>query len=225
MTIGFLCVDTNTPDSVEAYQCAKAMVKSARRAMPKVDIVQFTDLTSPVVQGVRHVRRKPREPMGLLRMRHCAGVPGDWLFVDTDILFQHPVTSVFKREFDVAVTSRDWSHLKVAQGFSERMPFNTGVVFSRRPSFWADCYLRLRDFDQDQQRFMGEQQVICALSGETDRYHVVHLKGSLYNFPPEVPGITPSQQEQMSAAHILHFKGRARKALMLKRRKQETRCA
>lgn len=221
MTIGFLHIDTHSKSAEEARLCARAMVSSALKVMPYTEIVQFTDMTTKPLKGVDDVRRKPSEPMGLLRMRHCAGVDGEWLFVDTDVLFQQPVDSIFKRDFDVAVTSRDWSHVKHAVGFSQRMPFNTGVVFSRCPRFWSEAYTRLRSLDPGQQQFMGEQQVICDMAQETDRFFIKHLKGSVYNYPPEVPG-KPTKEEMEAAAAILHYKGAERKAMMLKRAR---RCA
>lgn len=195
------------------------MVKSAKKLMPFVPIVHFTDETSKAVKGVSAVRRKPAEPMGLLRMRHCAGVEGNWLFVDTDILFQQPVDQVFKRSFDVAVTKRDWAHLRTATGFAEKMPFNTGVVFSRRPHFWGEVYTRLRNMDDEQQEFMGEQQVICDLA-QDDRYKVLKLSGTQYNFPPELPDAVPAHKLQKYAS-IVHYKG-DRKSMMLQ---ESQRCA
>lgn len=215
MIIGFLHIDR--PDGEEARALARAMVASANRVMPYVCVVQFTDMKTKPIKGVSAVRRKPSEPMGLLRLRHCAGVQGEWLFVDADVIFQQPVTAVFKKDnFDVAVTSRNWSHVKPAVGFSQRMPFNTGVVFSRCPAFWAEAYTRLRCFDPKEQEFMGEQQVICDVAAETHRYRVKRLQGSVYNFPPEVPG-KPTSAELEEAAAILHYKGKERKPLMLKR--------
>jgi len=212
VTIGFLHVARPDADWQLDAECARAMVKSAKKLMPFTSIVQFTDEKTPKIKGVDAVRRKPSEPMGLLRMRHCAGVDGNWLFVDTDILFQQPVEIVFKRSFDVAVTKRDWAHLKPATGFADRMPFNTGVVFSRCPHFWAEAYTRLRSLDDDAQDFMGEQQVICDVAAG-DRYHVLQLSGTTYNFPPEIPG-TPSPAKLYKRASIIHFKG-PRKSLML----------
>lgn len=214
MTIGFLHIDS--AKSEDARKWATLMVASARKAMPYVPIVQFTDLRTKAIKGVSSVRRKPSEPMGLLRLRHCAGVAGEWVFVDTDVIFQHSVKQVFKRGFDIAVTSRDWGHIRSATGFAERMPFNTGVVFSRCPRFWSEAYTRLRHMDADLQHFMGEQQVICDVAAETDRYNIRKLHGSMYNFPPEVPG-RPSAQQLEERAAILHYKGPERKALMLER--------
>lgn len=214
MTIGFLHLEQGESYK-EARACARAMVSSARSVMPHVKIVQFSDLDTKEVKGIDAIRRKPMEPMGLLRMRHCAGVSGDWLFVDTDVIFQKPVTHVFKRKFDIALTTRDWTHVKAAGGFTERMPFNTGVVFSRCPHFWGEVYTRLRHYSKELQHFMGEQELINEVASE-GRYRIRKLRGRIYNFPPDAPGAMPTNDQLLAEAAVLHFKGN-RKALMLER--------
>lgn len=219
MTIGFYHVATDTPQSQQGYECARILVKSAKKHMPDVPVVMFTDETSPAVKGVDKVRRKPAEPMALLRMRHHASVSGDWLFVDTDVLFQNPVLDVFqKATWDIGVTSRDWAHLPESAGFAERMPYNMGVVFSRCPHFWAECYTRLRNMDEDLTEWMGDQHAFCDAI-ESERYSVKTLSGVKYNFPPELPGRSVKDMERN--AFILHFKGDKRKSLMF----GEARCA
>jgi hypothetical protein len=183
--------------------------------MKYTHVVQFTDMTTKPIKGVDAVRRKPSEPMGLLRMRHYAGVEGQGVFVDTDVLFQQPVKRVFRSDFDIAVTRRDWTHVRAARGFSERMPFNTGVVFSRCPHFWGEVYTRMRVLEPEQQEWMGEQQTINDVAADTHRYHVRKLPGAVFNFPPEIPGEQPSSRELYAHASIVHYKGPKRKPLML----------
>lgn len=213
MRIGFYHVATDNPASETGYECARLLVKSAKAKMPDVPVFMFTDLTSRPVKGVDKVFRKPSEPMALLRMRHHACVEGDWLFVDTDVFFQQPVIDVFQSAtWDIGVTSRDWTHLPESAGFAERMPYNMGVVFSRCPEFWGECYTRLRDESPELQRWMGDQQVFCDTIA-SERYEIKSLSGVRYNFPPELPGSTAKDLERV--AHILHFKGSKRKSLLL----------
>jgi hypothetical protein len=214
MMIGFLHLE-HGDNYKEARACARAMVSSARQVMPYIKIVQFSDLDTKEVKGIDAIRRKPLEPMGLLRMRHCAGVEGEWLFVDTDVIFQKPVTHVFSKPFDIALTTRDWTHVKAAGGFTERMPFNTGIVFSRCPHFWGEVYTRLREYPIELQHFMGEQELINEVAKE-DRYRIKKLRGAIYNFPPDAPDAMPTNEQLYADASILHFKGN-RKALMLER--------
>ena len=227
MNIGFFHVDRRTIASEENYTCAKALVQSVRDVMPEARVVQFTDTTTKAVKDVDEVRRKPHEPMALLRMRHHAGVDGEWLFVDTDVLFQHNVSSIWTLTFDIGLTSRAWDHLKPAMGFSERMPFNTGVVFSRCPWFWQEVYCRLRQLEPELQQWMGDQEVICEMALEdAGRYDVRVLNGRTLNFPPALSDPTTAYEKALSDAAIVHYKGPKRKRLMIERIRQERRaCA
>lgn len=217
MTVGFYLLDTRTLDSMAGYAGARALVRSVRAAMPDVPVVQFTDEASPAVEGVDGVRRKPREAMALLRMRHHAGVQGDWLFVDTDVLIQRDVRDVFRKPFDLAIPDRVWPHLRPSSGFTRRMPFNMGVVFSRCRAFWADVYWRLLQRPKAERRWMGDQEMFCEVLAE-HRHKVRTLPGLTYNFPPALEGddLTASAALEPDAA-IVHFKGPQRKPLMLTR--------
>lgn len=230
MTIGFFTVDRKDHASELNYLCARALLVSAKRVMPTTSVVQFTDVKSRAVKGVDAVRRKPSEPMALLRMRHHAGVSGEWLFVDTDVIFQHSVKRVFvDHDFQIGLTTRDWSHLKPAMGFTDRMPFNTGVVFSRCAHFWGDVYTRLRLLEPEKQEWMGDQEVIGDLvSEDTCPYAIAHLKGSKYNFPPPVVSLEDERAKALTVeaeASIIHYKGPGRKALLLERIKGMKKCA
>ncbi len=226
MTIGFYHIDQNTGASSQGYEYAQAMIRSAKAVMPEVPIVHFTDMTSAAVKGVSDVRRKPSEPMALLRMRHHAGVEGEWLFVDTDVIFQKPVTKVFRNKvFDIGLTTRNWTHLRPANGFTERMPFNVGVVFSRCPKFWAEVYTRLRKLEPELQEWMGDQEVIGIVARKR-RYRIALVKGSRYNFPPQIPTKGDSAKVMLESAAIVHYKGAVRKPMLLDRiRREAKRCA
>jgi hypothetical protein len=214
VTIGFYLIDRRTLDSMCGYKCAEALVESARKVMPDVPVVHFTDNASPEVRGT-DTMRLASEPMARLRMRHHSHVSGEWLFVDTDVLFQQDVQHVFDKDFDLAVPSRGWGHLKKARGFTKRMPANMGVVFSRSAAFWTECLARVRELSKIKQHWMGDQEVFCGILAE-DRYRVRELKGSVYNFPPSLDDNETSQALEAQAA-IVHFKGEARKPMMLRR--------
>lgn len=220
MNVGFFHVDSKTESAQDGYSCARLLVASVRRCMPYAKIVHFTDVDSPGVKGVDCVRRKPSEPMALLRMRHHAGVDGEWLFVDTDVIVQRSaVRKVFTDEFDIAITDRTWPHLRAAVGFTERMPFNTGVMFSRCPRFWQDVYCRLRNLEPALQQWMGDQEVICEIVNEDPcRYQVKRLRGHRYNFPPQVPSEKADDKQLETEAFIVHYKGPTRKPLMMARK-------
>lgn len=222
MTVGFFYVDLGTDESVEVGVCASALVRSVRETMPCVPVVQFTDETTAPVDGVEDVRRMLFGPMALMRFAHQAHVSGEWLFVDSDVLIQRDVRDVFKKPFDVAVTTRNWPHLKTAFGFTERMPFNTGVVFSRSQRFWVEAETRLRRLSPEAQAFMGHQTVICDMVADR-QYEISRLKGSVYNCPPAVRDVDKANLSAtlVRDAAIVHYKGLGRKALMLDRIQRE----
>lgn len=193
-------------------------MRSAKAFMPMVKVVQFTDQESAPIKGVDKVRRKASEPMAMLRMRHHASVNGDWLFVDTDVVFQRTVRKVFdEATWDIGITTRDWDHLKAATGFSQQMPFNTGVVFSRNHHFWREVYRRLRLLPKADREWMGDQQVIGELVAdnlEMRWFQIRYFNGATYNYPPTIPQKKTSK-EQFQQAAIVHYKGPTRKPMML----------
>ncbi len=220
MNVGFFHIDRPTSQSTMQHDCARGLVRSVRKKMPDAKVYQFTDQTSKAVDGVDAVRRKPLEPMALLRMRHHAGVKGEWLFVDTDVLIQQDVQGIFDDPFDIAIARRDWTHVKPAVGFSQRMPYNIGVVFSRCPHFWGEVYTRLRLRDARERDWMGDQSVICeVIDEERPRYDVTFLAGAKYNYPPVLAGVDLNRRasHEYRDARIVHYKGAERKAMMLKR--------
>jgi hypothetical protein len=224
--IGFFHVDNGSKEAKENYDCARALVHSARDVMPDIPIVQFTDMATKEVKHVTEVRRKPSEPMALLRMRHHACVRSNWLFVDTDVIFQQDIRGTFKLTFEIGLTSRAWNHVKAAVGFSERMPFNTGVVFSKRPHFWQEVYCRLRNYPSEEQQWMGDQAVIGEMFLEdSGRYDFRVLSGTRLNFPPLVEDPAKQYAQQLKDAHIVHYKGPERKKLLLERIRRERLCA
>ena len=223
MTVGFLFIDGPDP---WARVCADGLVRSVRTVMPGVPVVQFSDPVTPAITAVTEVRRLPQESasMAVMRFRHQANVTGDWLFLDTDIVVQKDVRKVFHSVFHIAVTTRNWPHLKAAEGFTERMPFNTGVIFSRSQKFWQEALEILESSETHDRDFMGHQQIICDLVA-SGRYEIAYVKGSKYNCPPFVEGGKEGGDPDLSAkmvkhAAIVHYKGQERKRLQ-----QEVACA
>ena len=221
MNVGFFFVDRGGVDGVIGPIGAKALAASVRSVMPGVRVVQFTDEQTADVPGAHEVRRLPAEPLALLRLKHQAAVKGEWLFVDSDVIVQRDVRDVFTLKFDIALVNRQWPHLKAAAGFSERMPFNTGVVFSRSHKFWGKAYERLQTMPEGLQDWMGDQQVICDMVGSS-RFKFWFLKGTRYNLPPSLEA---EDDPLVRKAHIVHYKGPERKALLLARVRGAEPCA
>ena len=205
MNIGFFFKKT-TEDSIIHLEFAKHMLASVRQVMPNVPVTQFTDLTSPILDGVDSFVRLPEDmPMALMRMTHHASCLGDWLFCDPDIIFKNDIQDVFDEPFDVALTDREGTYMEHTD-YAEEQPYNTGVVFSRNPDFFKEVIRQLKQYPNKLQEWEGDQRVICnmAMDQETP-FDIIVIPGLTHNFTPE------TQHEDVSHASILHYKG-ARKA-------------
>jgi len=177
--------------------------------MPGVKVTQFTDAKSPAVYSVDDVRRKPPAPLPLLRSAHFSDVEGDWLFLDTDIVIQRDVRSVFDDPFDVALCDRNGLTLPGEENFAKEMPFNAGVIFSRNPSFWKVVHARLKRVKKLDPWF-GDQKIIAELAASGE-FNVKILPGQQFNCPP-----TSATDTTIEQASIVHYKGN-RKEWMLAR--------
>lgn len=200
--VGFFTVFRRDP---QHYILADILVRSIRAAMPSVPIVQFTDETSPKVDGVDEVRRKPHGKMLERRMEHYAEAKGEWLLLDTDTVVQQDVQAVFDQPFDVAVADRNWPAIPCTDEYRRVMPFNTGVIFQRNPSVYQQALAIWRGFSADEQAAWTSEQRAVAMAVSSFTVHV--LPGMVYNRPPA------TQHEDVSDAAIVHFKG-SRKAWM-----------
>jgi hypothetical protein len=204
MKCGFYTVFRRNP---EPYVLAEILVRSVRATMPGVEIVHLTDDTSPPVHGVDTVVRKPVGKMLERRIEHYADCHGDWLLLDTDVVVRKDVRDVFVLHFSVALTDRNWPHMAVTPDLTAKMPYNTGVVFSREPEFWVAVLKTWRAFPQETQAsWMSEQMAVAKVAEAWPELAV--LPGSVYNYPP-------AREGDESDAAIVHFKGQ-RKAWMRK---------
>lgn len=199
MTVGFFTVFRKDP---QHYVLAEVLIRSVRAALPGVEIVQFTDETSPQIHGVDAVRRKPHGRMLERRLEHYAEADGEWLLIDTDVVVQQDVRGVFGSTFDVAMADRNWSHLPKTPDLTALMPFNTGVVFSRSTAFWRAVLATWRGFTPEQQADWYSEQLAVAAVVRAGAYSVLTLPGMVYNYPPAT-----AADAKLAAARIVHYKG------------------
>lgn len=208
MNVGFYHASAPNSPTVEM---ALAMVRSVRQAMPNVAVVQFTHVHSVIILDVDSVSAAAVEqPIALAVLEAYASVEGEWLFLDTDVLVQQDVRSVFLRPFDVAVAERAGTlqaH-EVGSKFMEQMPYNKGAVFSRSQAFWQEATARLRTMPPAQHAWMGDQRAMCQVIA-SGKYAVEFLPNR-FNYAPH------RKNEDLSDKAILHFKG-PRKPWMLGR--------
>ena len=199
MKIGFYTVFRHDP---QHYALAQVMLRSIRRVMPDVEIVQFTDETSPAVHGVDSVRRKSHGRMLERRLEHYADCHGDWLLLDTDTKVQRDVCDVFEHAFDVALADRHWPHLPATPELTAKMPYNTGVVFCRKPEFWQAVLRTWRAYPKEQQDdWMSEQQAVADVL-RTTNFKLLVLPGMTYNYPP-----LRKNDPAIASCAIAHYKG------------------
>jgi hypothetical protein len=170
--------------------------------MPGVEVFQLTDGDCPEVDGAKAMRLPGKMPMGVRRIRHYSQLDGDWVFVDTDVVFLKDVRPVFNDPFDVALATRKGSFLEGSQ-YEKDFPYNFGVVFSRSTAFWVKALGGMAMLPPDMQEWEGEQWLTGKLAN-SGRYKVKILPRE-FNYTPEKVG------EDLGAVSVLHLKGPRKK--------------
>jgi hypothetical protein len=200
MNVGFfLALRTD----MSHYLHAAALVREVQRHMPGVGVVQLSDRETSAVPGVSAVTRLDWSgPLLHQRLALYATCIGEWLLVDTDVSIQNAVVGVFDDPvFDVALCDRNWPHSAQGEALMHTMPFNTGVVFCRSSTFWADVLAQwLALPDGVRADWMSEQRAVYEVV-RTGRYRVKILSGMAYNYPPKTEDDAPV------LAALLHYKG------------------
>ncbi len=199
------------------------LVASLRKVMPSTRVVQLSDRTTAPVPGVDEVRRRDWDGNRLMtfRLEHYAALPeASWLLLDTDMVVQADVSTVFEldRQFDVAMHRREstivrppaWEEFPelLGQDLAAFMPYNTGVIFSRTARFWSVAVERLAGLEDRYHRWFGDQ-VAVRMAAETGLFRVLDLHPA-FNFTPQ------QESDDVRRAYIVHYKG-IRKAWMLAR--------
>lgn len=207
MKIGFYLSEGKTST---AYVLADEMIRSVRKSMPGVHVCQFTDERSSVLYGVDSFVRKDGKNTMRLRLQHYA-TPGEWLFVDTDLLVQADVSHVFDNPFDIAVSDREGSMLpgEIGGEFMRRMPYNLGAVFSRSPEFWQKALAKFDSYSEDVKREIVADQLAVNETIKESAFNVKILPGARYNLSPR------EEAQDVSDSAIVHYKGN-RKYWMLR---------
>jgi hypothetical protein len=198
LKIGFFVSGDN-----QALRDAEGLIESAQRVMPQVGIYHLTDGNTPDI-GVKQIQMHGDMPLVSRRAAIYAALLGDWCLVDTDVRFQKDVTQVFDQDFDIAVTER--SPESVNSDYAKVTPYNWGVVFSRQPKFWGALLPALNQLPEKLKEWDGGQFVMSyAITRNLTGYKTMVLPAS-YNWTPQTP------EEDVSTHHIVHYKGRQRKA-------------
>ncbi len=180
------------------------MIETAKRVMPDVPVIHLTDETTEMLAGADDIKRGNGYPMAALRMKLESECEGDWLFVDTDVVFQKDVRDVFNNTFDVALADRPGG-----KSDGGDMPYNLGVAFSKNPQFFAAACKGVMKRSDNERHWMGDQFTICRMVRD-EPWKVKILPGEIYNFTP-----TDMNDARIPHAAILHFKGARKRWLGL----------
>jgi len=202
MIVGFLHVGAD-------ISLARKMVRNVRRYMQNAVIVHMTDRATPIIaETARRELPYDGEHLMTYRMDHLAQLPdSDLLVLDTDVLVQTDLGEVFSAPFDAALTKRKGRILYGGKDIVESMPYNTGVMFSRKRAFWQECASLCRQMPDDLQRWWGDQLAVKAVA-DSRRFKIVELPCEQFNYTPK------SQDEDVSVKYAVHYKGPQRKEWM-----------
>jgi hypothetical protein len=206
MKVAFLHMDFPGHEQFRTY--AEIMVQSVRRSIPNVEIVHMCDRKTREVSGVDTVQRRPLRHTYLMeyRLEHFCEVEGDVLFIDTDTIMLRDPSKAFA-DCDVALTKRTKPILMDGKNIVGDMPYNTGVMFSRKPEFWRDCLELSRGMDPDLRHWFGDQMAVKRVA-RSGKFDVKDLMCDEYNYSPKWA------DEPLEGKYIIHYKG-GRKDMML----------
>lgn len=209
--VAFLYVDCGKP---EYAVMAENMVHSVRETMQDAHIVQMTSPTTMSIPGVsqrvdRAVNRD-NAPLMIYRLEHLANFPYDqMLLLDVDVVMQRDPWHVFNADFDMCFTIRDRDVTFDGESIAKSMPYNIGVMFSRRAKFWRDAHHYVQMLPDDKQQWWGDQLAVKYLA-DGGKYRIHEVSSDPYNYSPA------SKDEDVSGKYMVHYKGN-RKAWLFDR--------
>lgn len=215
MRVAFLHVKAPGGDDV----LPSIMARSVRNAMPQANIVQMSDRKTPIVLFANEIWRDDYTyrdlcklemgtiiPAGLMvfRMRMLAKLDDEpTIILDTDTFVQKDLSSVFDDEFDIALTERsEVIERDSGENIAKRMPFNTGVMFSRSGQFWKDCLAEVWAMQEGEKNWTGDQLAVVAVAS---RYKLKRLPVDPWNYSPI------SRDDDVSDKYVVHYKGPRKK--------------
>lgn len=204
MNIAFLLVGRKRHARLASF-----MVSSLRKVMPDAQIIQQTDSVTKAIAGVDRVERLDWNGKQLMtyRLRHLSNLKEPTLVLDVDIVVQRDVSEIEQVEGDIVLTSRHAAKEELA----DAMPYNTGVMFVRNPTFFSDCWEWCKQASSEVQRWGGDQLAVAAVVKD-GKFTVSTIPGRIYNFSPKRRG-----DKRLEQAAIVHYKGADRKRWMVAR--------
>ena len=201
--LNFICFG-DRPDDIA---CALRMIRSVRKAMPGMEIVQQTDHASKPVKGVDDVARlsfTEYDTFCSFRARHdCLVGDSPTIFCDVDMIFLRDVSYLFTRPFSIAMTVReDDDPLKPTQRYVG------GFVLSQEKLFWRDVLNAVMLLPAPARLWYAGQDAWNRLAPNYPG--MMELPAWQFNYAPK------SADDVPASAFVLHFRGK-RKAWMIER--------
>lgn len=212
MIVAFPYAEIPGKEHSSSRQVAELMIASVRRSMPGVKVVQMADPATPALP-VDEVMRKPFNHNFWVPwlVEFLSEIPGEVLFLDSDVIVQRDLSPMFLAKADVVVTYRG---PKVMEG--RQMPFLFGVVASSTPELWLEVRDRVLAMpNEEDQGWWGQQLAIFDMWQEEKngrgKWKIASVPCDPYNYVPKSPTDTPADK------WVLHFKGPKRKPWMLEK--------
>jgi len=81
------------------------------------------------------------------------------------------------------------------------MPYNTGVMFTRRTAFWTKAFELLLGMPEQSHDWWGDQLSVKR-AADTGLFRVLELPCDPYNYTPN------DEQEAIEERYAVHYKGR-----------------
>lgn len=187
------------------HDISRFLLESLKSYMPDVPVFHLTD---EATECFAEPIRRPLKPLAVHRLEFHAELPGEWLFVDTDIVFTQDVRSVFDQDFDIAYAQRQDDC-----EYSRAMPVNLGVIFSRCNQFWKDIQPAVEKLPQRLKDWDGAQLATGWYATRPESWWVKrgHKPYKILKLPQEY-NYAPEHKDDVSAA-ILHYKGKKKSFL------------
>lgn len=182
---------------------AKYCLSSIRKFMPMAEVIQLTDMDTPVIDGINHLMRFESKIKYTFDTVNYMGFEflsksdiNEMIFVDPDFMFNGDIEHLIKDDFDVSVATRMRKD-RLNRRFRKHYPYNS-LVITKVSQFWKDCYKMLAGYDRV--RWFTNMRVVKNVV-DSGKYKVRLLDGNIYNKIPQ------HEDDFDKRAKIYHFKG------------------
>lgn len=180
LNIVFYYIGSEMPSYAEYF------IKSIRKSMPRANVVQLTDETTPAFNGVDMVRRSVSEfpvqgaTINYIGYQYLAEMNiTPVIFADPDMMFNGDISPLMDAQFDVAIATRDIID-DVPYEHIVRYPW-CSMMIVKNPLFWRDCFHTLLK-NKERTWFDNMEAVRDVI--KSGKYKVMILEGNVFNALP-----------------------------------------